>query len=325
MPILLELRVEQGAPPPQENHVSAADMERAWGLHGKIFYLAVRELIYGISVLVPFETCLKDAIDIFIAGTPEIAEPSSALATSAMVAPKKRSVTSERSTYRMPPAARERSIVTGAIRFFSEHGTDGELRKLASSLGITHPLLYRYFPTKEALLEQVYDEVYAHQWNADRNPMLRDRSQPLADRLIRFYQAYLSVIDDREWMRIFIFSGLSGAAIPRHYLELIRLKFVDPVAEELVIAMHNSKMCEFSVTDREREMVWGLHGQIFYLVMRKWIYGIVPEATPERLVIAAVTDFITGATITLKKLSGARALHSDNTEAVKRPNPLGVL
>jgi hypothetical protein len=134
--------------------------------------------------------------------------------------------------------------------------------------------------------------------------MLRDRSQPLANRLIRFYQAYLSVIDDREWMRIFIFSGLSGAAIHRRYLEVIRLQFVEPVAEELLLSKHDPKICEFPLTDREREMVWGLHGQIFYFAVRKWIYEIAGEIDSERLIVAAVTDFVAGATITLKKLSG---------------------
>jgi AcrR family transcriptional regulator len=204
----------------------------------------------------------------------------------------------EKPAYRMPPAARERSIVKGAVSFFAEHGTDGELRKLASHLGITHPLLYRYFPTKEALLERVYEEVYAHRWNADWHLLLCDRSLPLADRLTRFYRAYLSVIDDRDWMRIFIFSGLSGAAIHRRYLEVIRDQFVEPVAEELLVSIHGPGI---SLTDREREIVWGLHGQVFYLAMRRWIYGIVPEADPERLIISMVTDFVTGATATLKK------------------------
>jgi hypothetical protein len=49
--------------------------------------------------------------------------------------------------------------------------------------------------------------------------------------------------------------------------------------------------------------VWELHGKIFYHVMRKWIYGIMPEVDPERLVIATVTDFVAGATITLPSAS----------------------
>ncbi|HTJ89968.1 MAG TPA: TetR/AcrR family transcriptional regulator [Acidocella sp.] len=298
-PIARELRHRQGTALEPDNHVPAEDMERAWGLHGRIFYLALRELIYGIPVPVSLDTVIKDAIDIFVASPPLAAGSASAFRTTAMAAPEEPPFMPEKPAARMPPAARERSIVTGAVSFFAEHGTDGELRKLASHLGITHPLLYRYFPTKEALLERVYEEVYAHRWNADWRLLLCDRSQPLADRLIRFYRAYLSVIDDRNWMRIFIFSGLSGAAIHRRYLEVIRDQFVEPVAAELLVALQGPGRREISVTDREREIVWGLHGEIFYLAMRKWIYGIAPEADPERLITSMVTDFVMGATTTL--------------------------
>jgi AcrR family transcriptional regulator len=300
-PIARELRHQQGAPLRPENHVPAVDMERAWALHGRIFYLALRKVIYGISVPPSLETVVSDAIDLFVAGSPAAAEPEAALRTSAMATPEQPPITPEKPAYRMSPAARERSIVKGAISFFAEHGTDGELRKLASYLGITHPLLYRYFPTKEALLERVYEEVYTHRWNADWHLMLYDRAQPLADRLIRFYLAYLSVIDDREWMRIFIFSGLSGAAIHGRYLEVIRRQFVEPVAAELLLSIRGPRACDLPVTDREREMVWGLHGQIFYLAMRKWIYGIAPEIDPEQSIIAIVTDFVTGATAAHRK------------------------
>ena len=44
--------------------------------------------------------------------------------------------------------ARERQIVEGAVAYFAEVGLDGQTRELARRLGITQPLLFRYFPTK---------------------------------------------------------------------------------------------------------------------------------------------------------------------------------
>ena len=67
---------------------------------------------------------------------------------------------------RLSPLARERMIIEGAIRFFSEHGLGGQLRDLASGLGITHTLLYHYFPTKQALIERVYAELFEGRWRA---------------------------------------------------------------------------------------------------------------------------------------------------------------
>ena len=47
---------------------------------------------------------------------------------------------------RLSPAERERLIVAGAVRYFAEVGFGGQTRELSRRLGITQPLLYRYFP-----------------------------------------------------------------------------------------------------------------------------------------------------------------------------------
>ena len=66
---------------------------------------------------------------------------------------------------RLLPGERERLIVNEAIRFFAEAGFAGQTRELSRRLGITQPLLYRYFPSKRALLERVYQEVFLGRWD----------------------------------------------------------------------------------------------------------------------------------------------------------------
>ena len=68
---------------------------------------------------------------------------------------------------RLPTAEREQQIVRGAIRFFSDRGLDGQLRDLAKNIGVTHALLYHYFPTKQALIERVYTELFEGLWQAE--------------------------------------------------------------------------------------------------------------------------------------------------------------
>ena len=75
----------------------------------------------------------------------------------------------------MRAADRERAIVDEAIRFFAEHGFEGQTRELAKRMGITHSAIYRHFPSKEALIERVYQEVYLSRWSPDWGPMIRDR------------------------------------------------------------------------------------------------------------------------------------------------------
>ena len=54
---------------------------------------------------------------------------------------------------RMSPEDRKEAIVSAAVELFAENGFDGSTRDLARGAGITQPLLYRYFPSKESLIE----------------------------------------------------------------------------------------------------------------------------------------------------------------------------
>jgi len=75
---------------------------------------------------------------------------------------------------RLGVAERERQILDGAIQFFAERGFAGQLRDLARSIGVTHALLYHYFPTKQALIDRVYREVFEGRWNPAWEAMLDD-------------------------------------------------------------------------------------------------------------------------------------------------------
>src|SRR5260221_11324295 len=104
---------------------------------------------------------------------------------------------------RLDPEDREREIVDGAVAFFAEVGFDGGLRDLAKRLGITHQNLFRYFPTKEALIERVYKEVYLDRWQPEWEAVLHDRTKPIERRLIHFYESYLPAIFGYDWVRLF--------------------------------------------------------------------------------------------------------------------------
>src|SRR5215813_6652765 len=81
------------------------------------------------------------------------------------------SATTEPRRRNMRAADRERLIVDQAIRFFAERGFDGQTRELARRMGMTHSAIYRHFPSKEALIERVYQEVYLSRWSPDWGPL----------------------------------------------------------------------------------------------------------------------------------------------------------
>src|SRR5438270_14066072 len=94
---------------------------------------------------------------------------------------------------RLSPDERRREFVVKATEFFSEEGFGGGTRGLARRLGVTQPLLYRYFPSKDDLIEQVYRTVYLEPLDTGWEKLLTDRSRPIRERLQEFYEAYTNV------------------------------------------------------------------------------------------------------------------------------------
>lgn len=175
---------------------------------------------------------------------------------------------------RLPPEERERLIVEGAVQFFSEHGLDGQLRDLARELGITHTLLYHYFPTKQALIKRVYTDLFAARWNTEWEGLLDDNALDVESKLTRFYTEYAKLILDRDWVRVFVSSGLSDRYITDRYFALLGEKLFPRLVRES--RRYVGRRNFGKPTARELELVMALHGSIFYMGMRRWVYGLAP-------------------------------------------------
>jgi AcrR family transcriptional regulator len=199
----------------------------------------------------------------------------------------------------MRAADRERLIVDEAIRFFAERGFEGQTRELAKRMGIAHSVIYRHFPSKEALIERVYQEVYLSRWSQDWGPLIRDRSQPLQARLTGFYLDYVARVFEYNWVRIFVFSGMRSFGITGRYLDLVRREIIEPAALELRHEMNLPDVEICPLGSRETEMFWGLHGRIFYLAIRKFIYETPVPSDLEQTVRDAIQLFLDGARSTL--------------------------
>ncbi|TCQ08930.1 TetR family transcriptional regulator [Rhizobium sp. PP-F2F-G36] len=177
----------------------------------------------------------------------------------------------------MSPDDREQEIVREAVKFFAEFGFEGQTRELAKRLGITQPLLYRYFPTKDALVERVYQEVFLRRWNPFWEELLVDRKTPLRERLTEFYQDYSQAILTYEWVRLFMFSALKGLDFNTRYLDLLRQRVFGLIINALRLEHSLKPVDEVPISPMELEAVWGLHAAIFYLGVRKFIYNMPVE------------------------------------------------
>src|SRR5246500_4835838 len=133
---------------------------------------------------------------------------------------------------RLSPDDRRKEFVAKATEFFSEEGFGGGTRDLARRLGVTQPLLYRYFPSKDDLIKEVYRTVYLEPLDEGWDGLLADRSRPLRDRLLEFYRGYTKVIFRRKWLRIYLYSGLRGLDINRWYVGVVRDKILTRIIRE---------------------------------------------------------------------------------------------
>jgi AcrR family transcriptional regulator len=193
---------------------------------------------------------------------------------------------------RLAPAEREAKILEGAVAFFAEVGFEGGTRELAARLGITQPLLYRYFPSKEVLLDRVYQEVYLSRWNPQWEGWLVDRSRPLEERLTAFYQDYARVIMTYEWVRLFMFAGLKGLDFNSRYIDFLRSAVFDRVVTEL--RSFCGRDDPSPARPEEVELVWGLHAAIYYLGVRRWIYEMPMPPDLDRDIALRVATFLGG-------------------------------
>lgn len=205
---------------------------------------------------------------------------------------------------RLAPADREKQIVDGAIAYFSEVGFSGQTRELSKRLGITQPLLYRYFSNKQALVDRVYKTVFEGRWNPAWVALLKDRSLPLRERLIEFYRQYSEATYRPDWIRIYMYAGLSGPVLNQRYIKLIRRELLPVYCTELRHYCGAEDLAR-PVSDEEMEFVWSLHGGMFYYAVRLHVYKLRMTVDFMSRAAYAIDNFLAGAKTTYPKLLAA--------------------
>ncbi len=201
----------------------------------------------------------------------------------------------------MPPAQRERQILEGAISFFSEVGFSGQTRELSRRLGITQPLLYRYFSSKQVLIERVYEHIFLGRWNPQWVTLIQNQKLPLRERLIEFYRQYAAATYQPEWIRIYIYAGLADTGLNKRYLELIERDLLSAICIELRrYCGHEGTNSQ--VSREEMEFAWSLHGGLFYSAVRHSIFGVDIRIDFMSNVTLVLDNFLAGVRINYSKL-----------------------
>lgn len=197
--------------------------------------------------------------------------------------------------------AREQSIVAAAADLFAETGLDATTRDLAARLGITQPLLYRYFENKEALIERVLEEAFAGDWKPEWDLLLADRAVPLRERLIAFYLAYSEDVLTYRRVRLLMFSGLKGLSRGQRVVEAMRERVLTRVLDESRHAFSLPAVSPGSA--RDLETIWSLHEAVISIALRRHVFGLPGPGDLRASILDKVDTFLEGAPALLSRHS----------------------
>lgn len=195
---------------------------------------------------------------------------------------------------RMAADEREKMILDAAVRFFARHGFSAQIRDLARELGISQGLIYRYFRSKQALIERVYEHSFLQRWDPEWERTIRDRTRALGVRLRVFYTGYLAAIDDPDWIRLVMYSGLEGNDLTRRYIQDQVTELLDLIARECRTGVAGSGEEDGPASEAELERIWHLHSTFIYYLIRKRIFGTQVMQDPDLVVAVAVESFLRG-------------------------------
>jgi AcrR family transcriptional regulator len=210
---------------------------------------------------------------------------------------------------RLPPGDRRLQIIKAAIAYFAEVGFDGGTRDLAKRLGVTQPLIYRYFPSKEDLIREVYNEVYLGRWRTEWEGLISDRRLPLRERLVTFYMRYTEVVFASEWMRIYLFSGLRGLEINQWWINFVEERILRRICEEIRFDNGLPDFEALPLQEAEIDLYWMFHGGIFYYGMRRHVYQAAPHLQLQSFLELSIDGLLQGFPSTIGRvLESARAV-----------------
>jgi AcrR family transcriptional regulator len=204
-----------------------------------------------------------------------------------------------RATARLPHATRRAQILGQAAEFFAANGLTAQTRALADVCGISQRLLYRFFPSKAALIEEVYKSEIAGPFKAVWFAELADRGRPIEERLTAFYRQYYEQVLTERWLRLFLYASLAHVGMAPAYISSIVNHMLDVILTE---AVHELGLALPRDPALRHEISWALHGNLSHLAIRRHIYQNLNQPPAAEVISVQVRVFLAGLPAVLSPL-----------------------
>ncbi|MGI9423505.1 MAG: TetR/AcrR family transcriptional regulator [Hyphomicrobiaceae bacterium] len=205
---------------------------------------------------------------------------------------------------RLPPEQRRAMILERAIEFFAEYGLTAQTRALANACGVTQRLLYRYFPSKAALLSEVYKKGILQPFQKDWIKLLKDESRPLDERLNTFYHDYFREVLTRRWLRLFLYASLADARMAPEYIRSVIMEMLETIVRVTARDQGVNLPRDPAVL---HEIGWVLHGAVSHLAIRRHLYEASQGLPVERVIALHVRAFVASFPDVVAEARGQRA------------------
>lgn len=99
---------------------------------------------------------------------------------------------------RVPPDLRRRQLLTEAARLLTEHGLEQvQITELAARTGVSRPLVYRFFPTRQALLHAVLEDFAEFLGARFQEALARLKSASIETLVTAFVEACCDAIEQK--------------------------------------------------------------------------------------------------------------------------------
>ena len=193
---------------------------------------------------------------------------------------------------RMKSDERRAAIVSAAVRLFAEKGFRGATtRELAAAVGVTEPVLYQHFRTKNDLYSAIIDAKSKEGYEKAGDFLTAyEQDDPrlfftqLGRLLIEHYE------NDPDFSRLLLFSGLERHELARRFYERQLLRFYRMVAEYIRRQIKAGAFRPVNAAVAAR----GFIGMITYHKLVELLFGVAPAAPGRKLVDEMVTTFLEG-------------------------------
>jgi AcrR family transcriptional regulator len=218
--------------------------------------------------------------------------------------------------HHLPAAERAQELLEAAIELFATKGPAFTFQNLADRVNVTQPLVHRYFPTKENLITAIRETLQDAHWDPALHTVLTDRSRPLEERIVAFYELYLPHIYGRNWYRGFWFFALNDPSFAQFYLQRVTNELLCAIIDEARFTFGFPSIAEIPPHAREVELVWGMHSTPIFQGVRRYVYEMNVALDCVATVRDHVRAYLLAVPLMMAELMGGEASSTDHAQGV---------